>query len=74
MHIVQLQSIDSCLQAAFRAGIGGSARKQAESLYNHYEEVHFRWGLASFFAGLTNSKGRVRGGCVVTPQGSIFEV
>ena len=50
-HVAHMRSTDSCLQAQRIAGICGSARNQAESLYNHYKEAHFRWGLTSFFNG-----------------------
>ena len=50
-HVAHMRSTDSCLQAQRIAGICGSARNQVESLYNHYKEAHFRWGLASFFTG-----------------------
>lgn len=50
-HVAHVRLTDSCLQAQRIAGIGGSARNQAESLCNHYKEAHFRWGLVSFFNG-----------------------
>ena len=48
---LNLQLIDSCPQAHFRAWIGGSAGNYAEPNCNHYKEARLRWGVASFFTG-----------------------